>query len=717
MINRQKFQEDMNCATTMMQKSDIVGAGIIYHELYGKLRMTSYKQRLSMQRFDKVFDGLMPNDVMLLLSNMVAWQLNACKMNGALDTIRQYKMIEKDFKLQCPFDYIIDNHEIEAYSRLGNYKKAIKLCDELLKRNIGHAQKVKVLILKGENERNENHQFFCINSLSLALAEAEADGSPVLIAKCYEELAAMVGKHFPALSISFLWKARVYYERSKDMEKVAFCKCRMAMSYFLLWQHRGQKEQRFIEEAKRLVNDDLKREDFRHPGAQYSYDRQKGLINNDLVLVEGAMSFFEEIKAYAEYFRSAEFYMNIALTIGDKDAAERGKRKYEDMARTMGDNKRLEYILGVDVSNAVVCWTPQKEQKELPNLLDVMEMIAYDEEWFHLEKGTLRMMFPTHYQEGMFETIQMPDGTTHLYPCALYPFRYYRGQSERLEGKKCQPSLYRGLTDVEMFHERLCLKELELMLEDYPLTKIYKEGLAYNTPGGPKPIILNVDTTAIGQHYGIKTDVLDLTADKWVAAFFAATKYENGKYSPFKGDGVGVIYVYTESPTLGLPKLSTVGLQPFSRPGCQFGLVYKMQKNEDFNNRARRIFFKHDSAISELIFNYCNRSKKLFPKEILEDKVKEIKDSKTYSIQALKNTQNEYYQGCNEDIIQSYIKELNISIQNEKPVTFTEAELNAFEERWKKDKDHFFDSIYVRLAYAGPIKKVDVEHLKNHANQ
>lgn len=709
MTNRQDFQNRMNRATSLMQKGDVVGAGEIYKTLYAQLRMQSYGKRLSRRIFNNVFDGLIPDDVMLLLVNKVAWQLNACRMEDALETIKQYRMIEQDFSLHCSFDFVIDKNEIEAYRRLGNNKRALILCDKLLKKGVNHTQKVAVLILKGTIECDESHHFFCINTLSLALAEAEADGSPVLIAKCYTELAAMVGTHYPALGLSFLWKARVHYEKSKELKNVAFCKSRMAMAYFLLWHRSGQKESRFIEEARRLVNDDLKREDFRHSAAQFSYDRQKGLINNDLTLVEGAMIFFEKIRAYVEFYRSAEFYMKIALTMGDKEAAERGKKKYENMARAMGDRKRLEYILGVDVSVAVACWTPQKEQKEYHNLLDVMEMVAYDEEWFHLEENTFRMMFPTHYQEGLFETLQMPDGTTHLYPCTLYPFRYYRGQSNRLEGKKCQPSLYRGLKEENMFHERLCLKELELLLENYPLTKIYKEGLYYDTPDGTKTMFLNVDTNAIGQHYGIKTDLLDLTADKWVAAFFAATKYKNGEYLPFKDDGIGVIYVYTDSPTRGLPKLSAVGLQPFSRPGCQFGLVYKMQKDEDFNDRARRIFFKHDPAISELIFNYCNRSKKLFPNEMLETKVKDIKASKLYSHQAFANTIKEYYQSCSEEQIQKYIEELHITIQNDAPIVFTESELKTFDERWEKEEEHFFDSVYVRLAYTGPITFEEVK--------
>ncbi len=82
-----------------------------------------------------------------------------------------------------------------------------------------------------------------------------------------------------------------------------------------------------------------------------------------------------------------------------------------------------------------------------------------------------------------------------------------------------------------------------------------------------------------------------------------------------------------------------------------------MQKDEDFNDKAKRIFFKHDAAISELIYNYCNRSKKLFPDEILEGKVNEIKASKVYSRQALNNTIKEYYQDITDEALRGYFEE------------------------------------------------------------
>ena len=710
MLDQRKFRQDRQRAVDLMREKSLTKAGEVFSSLYAQLRMNSYRQRLTKRRFDKVFFGLTPDDVMTLLVNKTACHMNASETRQALGTIKCYKMIGRDLSIAGAPDFDMAMNEVECYRRSGENMNALRCCERLLKTTLDTYQKVDVLITKGSIETGENHNIFGINTLSEALAEAEADGSPDMIAHCYMEMAKMLGTHYPALGLSFLWKARIFYEKSKESDRVAFCKMRMALAYFLLWHRTAKKENCFIQEAKRLIDKDINRDDFSHPAGAYSLDRLKGTINSDLDLIAVALDFFENIAAYGEVLTTAEFYMKTALTIGDREEAKRGAKRYEKAAETLNDKMRLGYIRSLDLDKAVASWVPLMPKKEMPNLLDVLDGIAYDEEKFHLENNTFRKLFPTHYQEGMFEAVMMPDGKTKLYPCALFPDRFFRGQSDRLEGKKCQPSLYRKLTDAEMFHERLCLKELENLLQYYPLTAVYEHGLLrYNTPEGPKPLFLNVDTTALGQHYGIKTDVLDLTPDKWVAAFFAATKYENGEYLPYKDDGIGVMYVYRHFPTMSFSKdrLSAVGLQPFSRPGCQAGMVYKMMPDEDFNDKAQRIFFKHDPAVSELIYNYCNRSKKLFPEEILEQKVNEIKASKCYSRLAFTNTVSEYYKGVSVEVIEGYMRELGISTQSAAPVMFTEEELTAFLERWNKEKDHFFDKVIVRLTYSGPIEFVE----------
>lgn len=703
-MNFKEFRTEMNRAVELMRAGNMEESGALFSKLYDSLHLDEYQRRLALIHFNKIFFGLSPEDVLLFLLNKTAWHLNANETTEALEAIQWYKRIEVDFSIHGEPDFLIEKDEIEAYRRLGNNTKAHALCDSALMKNINHAQKVELLIIKGSIESDESHWVFGINSLSFALAEAEADGNPGLIAMCYFEMAKMIGTFYPALSLSFLWKARIHCEKAQEPENVAICKMRMAMAYFLVWHKGQQKEERFIEEARWLVNKDIKREDFKQPGAQYAFDSLQGLINNDMALIKKSADFFEAKNAYGEFFRSMEFYVNVGLTIGDREEAKKGAKRYEKTAEALNDQFRLNYIRNIDFDHAAACWSPELEPKKLPNLLDVLEMIAYDEEWFHLEKNVMRSLFPTHYQEGKFETVTMSDGKVRLYPCALYPYRYYRGQSDKLEGKKCRPSLFRGLKDEEEFYERLCLKELELLLKDYPLTKIFNGLLCYHTPEGDKPLFLNVDVKALGQHYGIKTDVLDLTADKWAAAFFATTEYKNKEYLPYKKEGEGVMYIYTYMPTFNdaEERLSAVGLQPFSRPGCQAGLVYKMLKDEDFNDKAQRIVFKHDPAISDLIYNYCNRSKKLFPAEILEEKVDAIRGSHTCSQQALTNTVNEYYQDVTKETVMGYLNTLHLTVCDAQPVTFTDDELKAFFERWEKEKDHFFDSVYIRLCCTNP---------------
>lgn len=159
---------------------------------------------------------------------------------------------------------------------------------------------------------------------------------------------------------------------------------------------------------------------------------------------------------------------------------------------------------------------------KLPTIMDVLDRLAYGEEKWALEKSPLRMLMPGYIQEGMFEIVEGPDGKGRLIPCSLSFNAYYRGESGY--HKPCKPSLYRkGMTDELIFHERLKACELELLIEDYPITSIFKSGLQVNLSNGQViPLHLKIDAEALAQHYGIKTDLLDLTVDKFVAAQLTA---------------------------------------------------------------------------------------------------------------------------------------------------------------------------------------------------
>ena len=64
----------------------------------------------------------------------------------------------------------------------------------------------------------------------------------------------------------------------------------------------------------------------------------------------------------------------------------------------------------------------------------------------------------------------------------------------------------------KVFIERLKACEFELVINEHPLTKIFKDQTVINYPDGHQQSIhLNVDPLALAQHYGISTELLDLT--------------------------------------------------------------------------------------------------------------------------------------------------------------------------------------------------------------
>ena len=354
-------------------------------------------------------------------------------------------------------------------------------------------------------------------------------------------------------------------------------------------------------------------------------------------------------------------------------------------------------------------WKEKKDEliNRLPTIIDILEEISLGEEIWNLEDGPLRMCFPNHYQEGMFDFVAMPDGTSQLWPISIGVNNYYRGQSSYYP--KCYPSLYRpGMTDVNRFVARLRTCELQILMEQYPLWDIFNHGTMVTMPDGSQhPVILSCDELALAQHYGLPTELLDLTVDKWVAAFFACTKYDSktDTYRPTdEGDGYGVFYSYSDVPDVDSitdytkKKLRAVGLQPFARPGEQAGYVLKMEEGQNFTRMSwRKIKFRHDRKASELVFNYTNRAKKLFPKSPLEMKAAIIKETNDISFAAFDMAQSIYFSDVSEKTLEQWLDDSNIRLVEKPIVSFSDGEKEEFYQEWKRNEKRFYSQINVRF--------------------
>lgn len=223
---------------------------------------------------------------------------------------------------------------------------------------------------------------------------------------------------------------------------------------------------------------------------------------------------------------------------------------------------------------------PEKHYNTPKALLDEFNLYAT----VGLENWELTNLFSP--PEGKFEIVtNLSSGKDSLYlvPVAKSYAYLFRGQGAF--HNPCLPTLYRQQYSAEeIFINRVRIEEFWLMLQQYPQVKYFID------------LGLNVDYVGLAQHYGLKTDVLDLTSSIRVAMFFAMCDYvaETDNYKP-KSDTsktyIGYLYAYPYINDL-IPNLEDknnrklnvmpIGMQPFQRPGDQRGFAIHLENGKQF---------------------------------------------------------------------------------------------------------------------------------------
>lgn len=359
----------------------------------------------------------------------------------------------------------------------------------------------------------------------------------------------------------------------------------------------------------------------------------------------------------------------------------------------------------------------KEEIAKLPTLLDIvnhyLEGERRIEQW--QERGLFKGMFPTWQHKGLYEPVQMPDGTHVLMPLSPVQYSYYRGESEY--HKECSPSLYRKqMSEADIFVERVKRCEMERMMLEYPITDLFANSIQAQDPVGEwHPLPFRVGFDGMAQHYGIKTEFMDLTIDPWTAVFFAATAYNasDDTYSPIEdteNHPYGAFYLYNEIP---LPfqeskRIAVVGMQPLSRPGRQRAYVFRMRPAENFNDLVQVAFFRHDAAINREIYDRVNAHNRLFPKETIGARIRsEIVRGEEFSHWAYEQAVQRYGEGRDESVLAGYLEENHIRISATDRLWFTEAEKQQALDYWETYQQELFSKIYLRWSYKGPIEFVE----------
>ncbi len=179
-----------------------------------------------------------------------------------------------------------------------------------------------------------------------------------------------------------------------------------------------------------------------------------------------------------------------------------------------------------------------------------------------------------------------------------------------LAGKSLNPLIYRGenkeypdfLPSAKRgCHEKSDYIKKEKFLAVYKETPYYQYGMTYINDFGYH---MEIDLEAIAQHYGFKTDYLDITRSRTIAEFFAYTYYDNGKYYPITDftQYSPCIYtadlhdIYKQSPS----SLKLISGQIALRPCRQFAMaisegfdckpLFQKELLPQNPNRAREIY-------------------------------------------------------------------------------------------------------------------------------
>ena len=369
----------------------------------------------------------------------------------------------------------------------------------------------------------------------------------------------------------------------------------------------------------------------------------------------------------------------------------------------------------------------KEEIAKLPTLLDIVNHYLESERRMEERvKGTVfQGVFPSQAHKGFFEPMTMDDGTQILMPLSPAQHSYYRGESTYHD--RCQPTLYRkGMDAAKIFVERVKRCELERMMQEYPITNLFANSIHAQDPAGEwHRFQFRVGYDGMAQHYGIKTEFLDLTLDPWTAAFFAATTYDfdTDTYSPITDTDqhpFGAFYLYNEIPIPFRPseRIDIVGMQPLSRPGRQSAYVFRMRDHENFNTLAQKDYFRHDAKVNQQIFEHANNGTRLFPKELLGDKIRGgIVNATEFSLWAFSEARRRYAPTESEDTLREYLASQNVTISPTDRQWFTKEEKKQALDYWQTYQQELFSKIQVRWTYSGPIEFVEGVEMNKMAEE
>ena len=244
-----------------------------------------------------------------------------------------------------------------------------------------------------------------------------------------------------------------------------------------------------------------------------------------------------------------------------------------------------------------------------------------------------------------YTLLDMGDGTIGAFTLELSK-TYYRGESGEYD--QCLSSLQRLKDEERMLWQ--------IKTEDFIL--LMKRNKEIQRKIAQKEYL---EFTALAQHYGFPTNMLDVTNDVIVAAYFATHELNNvtGEFE-IKQEGVGRIRWRSES-LRPSGRLAPIGLQAFQRPGAQSAYGIYLEEGEDYATESGNVLFKQD-ANANLQFHQMilGGPQMFFPQEDILILVEKIVKAPCVTSEAVNIFCQE--QGREYEAVKDYLKSAGVAI-------------------------------------------------------